>query len=244
MIRENIKINILALAVVFAAYFLGTSFKNRNHLERNITVTGLGSEDFTSDLIVWDGIISAENYEISQALKDLEKDKNAIRNYLISNGLKEGEVVFYSIYKSKKITPVYNFEGRYTGESFAGYSVTQKFKIESKDVESVERISREISELLSQGVNVESYSPRFYYTGLADLKQELIKKATEDARQRAENIAKNSKSKIGKLLLGSMGTFQITGQNSDEDYTWGGAFNTSEKFKTASITIRLVYQSK
>lgn len=59
MIRENIKINILALAVVFAAYFLGTSFKNRNHLERNITVTGLGSEDFTSDLIVWDGIISA-----------------------------------------------------------------------------------------------------------------------------------------------------------------------------------------
>lgn len=139
---------------------------------------------------------------------------------------------------------MYNFEGRYTGESFAGYSVTQKFKIESKDVESVERISREISELLSQGVNVESYSPRFYYTGLADLKQELIKKATEDARQRAENIAKNSKSKIGKLLLGSMGTFQITGQNSDEDYTWGGAFNTSEKFKTASITIRLVYQCK
>jgi hypothetical protein len=38
-----------------------------------------------------------------------------------------------------------------------------------------------------------------------------------------------------------MGIFQITGQNSSEDYSWGGAFNTSSKRKTASITMRLEY---
>jgi hypothetical protein len=38
-----------------------------------------------------------------------------------------------------------------------------------------------------------------------------------------------------------MGIFQITAQNSDEEYTWGGAFNTSDKLKTASITVRMEF---
>lgn len=235
---------IWTLGVIIAAYTLGNAFQNRNQTERTITVTGLGSQDFTSDLIVWEGNISSEQYDISDALKNIEKDKEEITKYLTSNGIKSEEIVFYSIYKNKRTTANYTVDGRYAGEVFAGYSVNQRFKIESNDVERVERLSREISELLVKGVNVESYSPRFYYTGLADLKQELIEKATEDARQRAENIANNSKAKLGKLISGNMGTFQITGQNSDEEYTWGGTFNTSEKHKTASITIRLVYQSK
>jgi hypothetical protein len=39
-----------------------------------------------------------------------------------------------------------------------------------------------------------------------------------------------------------MGIFQITGQNSSEDYSWGGTFNTEAKKKTASITMRLEFQ--
>jgi hypothetical protein len=38
-----------------------------------------------------------------------------------------------------------------------------------------------------------------------------------------------------------MGIFQITGQNSDEEYSWGGTFNTSSKRKTASITVKMEF---
>jgi hypothetical protein len=41
-----------------------------------------------------------------------------------------------------------------------------------------------------------------------------------------------------------MGVFQITGKNSNEDYSYGGAFNTSSKEKTASITLKVEYQVK
>jgi hypothetical protein len=41
-----------------------------------------------------------------------------------------------------------------------------------------------------------------------------------------------------------MGIFQITGQNSNEDYSWGGVYNTTSKEKTASITMKLTYQVK
>ena len=132
----------------------------------------------------------------------------------------------------------------YIGENFIGYELTQSIQIESKNVNKVEKISREITELLNKGVEVYSEPPRYYYTKLANLKVEMISKATEDARIRAENIAKFSGGSLGKLESAKMGVFQITGQNSKENYSWGGTFNTSSKQKTASITMKLVYKVK
>ena len=75
------------------------------------------------------------------------------------------------------------------------------------------------------------------------LKIEMISKATEDARIRAEKIAENSGSTLGDLSSAKMGVFQITGQNSNEDYSWGGTYNTTSKKKTASITMKLTYEA-
>jgi len=69
-----------------------------------------------------------------------------------------------------------------------------------------------------------------------------LAKASADARKRAEIIADNSKSSVAKVKKASMGVFQITGQNSNEDFSYGGAFNTASREKTASITIRMEYQ--
>ena len=71
----------------------------------------------------------------------------------------------------------------------------------------------------------------------------MISRATADARQRAEIIAKNSGGQLGELVSAKMGIFQITGQNSNEDYSWGGTYNTSSKKKTASITMKLTYEA-
>jgi hypothetical protein len=38
-----------------------------------------------------------------------------------------------------------------------------------------------------------------------------------------------------------MGVFQITGKNSNEDYSFGGSFNTNSREKTASITLKVDY---
>jgi len=128
------------------------------------------------------------------------------------------------------------------GQTFTGYQLNQSLVIESKEVEKVEKISREITELLNQGIAFYSQQPRYYYTDLESLKLEMIAKATEDARIRAERISENSGASLGNLISANMGVFQITGQNSGEDYSWGGAFNTSSKNKTASITMKLVFE--
>ena len=231
---------IFALAIVLSAIFLGNSYVSRANPDGTISVTGLGSKDFVSDLIVWEADFVRTNPNLQQAFNDLANDKKVVLQYLKDKGIADSQVIFEAVRTNEQRENQYQ-NGNYTGSIFVGYELRQTVKVESADVEKVESVSREITELLNRGVQLQSQPPRYYYTKLADLKIEMISKATEDAHLRAEKIAENGGSKLGKLKSANMGVFQITGQNSSEDYSWSGSFNTVDKKKTASITMRLEY---
>ncbi|NPA36476.1 MAG: SIMPL domain-containing protein [Chlorobi bacterium] len=233
---------IFGIAIVTASFFLGKAYVDRNKPVGTIQVTGLGKADFTSDLIVWEGNFESKAFDLQEAYVILEREKKTIKDYLYEKGVNKTDIVFSAVETQSQLKPRYSFEGKYIGEEFDGYLLTQSVTIQSKDVKKVENISREITELLNKGVQLYSQPPRYYYTKLADLKIEMISKATKDARVRAEKIAEFSGGKLGKLVSARMGVFQITGQYSKEDYSWGGTFNTSSKEKTASITMKLVYK--
>ncbi|MDD2611648.1 MAG: SIMPL domain-containing protein [Bacteroidales bacterium] len=233
---------LFSVAIIVAAIVLGNAFVNRNRAESQISVTGLGEKNFQSDLIVWEGSFSRENMSLKTASAELNSDKILIENYLIKNGVSRNSVVFSAITISEMTRQKYSQSGERVGEEFAGYKLTQSIEITSKEIEKIEGISRRITELLNEGIQFNSENPRYYYTKLADLKILLVSEATKDARERAEKIAEESGSKLGNLISAQMGIIQITGQNSNEDYSWGGTYNTSSKEKTASITMKLTYK--
>ncbi len=238
---KHITAAIIGLAIVLSAIFLGNSYVKRANPPQVISVTGLGTQNFTSDLIVWEGTFVTFNSDLKNAFEKLNKDKDLVKEYLVSKGVPESSIIFNSVQTIEQRDNKYE-NGNYVGSIFRGYELSQRLQIESSDVAKIEQVSREITELLNKGVQFTSLAPRYYYTQLADLKIEMISKATEDARVRAEKIAENSGSRLGELISAKMGVFQITGQNSDEAYSWGGAYNTSSKNKTASITMRLEYK--
>jgi hypothetical protein len=240
--KKNLSAILFAIAIIIASFILGNAVINRNRPQGTIVVTGLGESNFTSDLVVWEGNFNRESTDLKTAYASLEKDRNAVTEYLKSKGIPEAQLIFNAVNTNPLYQQNYSNDGRFLGQTFQGYQLNQSLVIESKEVEKVEKISREITELLNQGIAFYSQQPRYYYTGLESLKLEMIAKATEDARIRAERIAENSDSDLGDLINANMGIFQITGQNSGEDYSWGGTFNTSAKNKTASITMKLTFE--
>ncbi|MGB5646899.1 SIMPL domain-containing protein [Muriicola sp.] len=238
---KHISAIIFGISIVLAAYFLGAAYKDRANPPQVISVTGLGTENFISDLIVWEGYFTAFNTDLKTAFEQVNRDKEIVRTYLVSKGIPSDNIIFNSVQTLEQRDNKYD-NGNYVGSIFRGYSLTQSVNIESKDVLLIEQVSREITELLNKGVQFTSSPPRYYYTQLADLKVKMIAQATEDARLRAENIAENAGGSLGDLISAQMGVFQITGQNSDEAFSWGGVYNTSSKNKTASITMRLDYK--
>ena len=240
--KNYIQVAIASLGFVIAAALLGQAIKNRNKSQNTISVTGLGAKKFTSDLITWSANFSKSNVDLKSAYDELAADRKIISEYLKSKGLKDSEMVFSAVDIQKKFRSYNDANGNYVQGEFSGYNLTQSVFIESKEVAKIENLSRIITEIINQGVELTSSQPQYFYTKLAEVKQEMIADATKDAKQRAEKIATNAGSSIGNLKKANMGVIQITAPNSAEDYSWGGTYNTSSKEKEASITIKLEYE--
>jgi uncharacterized protein len=238
--KEYIKSIIVALAVVICAMLVAHAWKTTHQGRRLISVTGLASKDFKSDLIIWRGAISRKAMNSSDAYTMLNNDMLQTKEYLVKNGVNEKSITFNSIDISKDYERKYD-NGNLSSEKFNGYILSQQFVVESNEIDKVEMVSRNISELIKNGIELTSFSPAYYFTKLAEIKLQLLGNATKDGKQRAENIASNANSSIKKLKSADMGIFQITGLNSGEDYSWGGAFNTSSKYKTATVTVKLEF---
>ena len=240
--KNYISVGIIALSILIASFFFSNAFTNRNKSSNTISVTGSGNQDFTSDLIVWSASFSQKSMELQDANGAIDRDRQQIKSYLLGKGVSEDEIVFSAVNFNKDYRYTYNQNGVTQEQIFTGYNLTQNVTVQSKNVDKTEKISRESSDLINSGIEFYSNAPEYYYTKLAELKIQMIAEGTKDAKARAQSIAENAGASLGNLKKSDMGVFQITGQNSSEDFTYGGSFNTVSKNKTANITVRLVYE--
>jgi uncharacterized protein len=235
---------ILGVSAIIAFWVAGAAFKYKSKSEETILVTGLAEKDFVSDLIVWSGSYSRKAMDLKMAYAELKADEKAVRTYLTGKGVAANELNFSAVNLSKEFDTKRDANGREIGQEFSGYELTQTVTIESAGVDKIDGIARESTELIQNGIEFNSPSPLYYNTRLNEVKIDLLARASADAKLRAETIARNAGSSLGKLKKATMGVFQITGKNSNENYSYGGAFNTSSKIKTGSITIKMEFASE
>ena len=235
-----IKSSSLIFISLIIGLLLKTTFDNVFNYISCINVTGSSKTDFISDIIVWECSFRTENMILDEAYDKLDKDKKNIIAFFKENDVPLEDVIFTSIKISEEHENKTDRDGIRFRE-FTGYVLTQNLKIESKAVNEIERLSREVTSLINKGISIQSSKPYYFYSKLADLKIDMISQATKDAKLRAEMIAKSSKSILGKLLTAKMGVFQIIAKNSTENYSWGGRHNKTSKHKTATVTMKLEY---
>ncbi|MFN4910065.1 MAG: SIMPL domain-containing protein [Flavobacteriales bacterium] len=240
-IKKHFAILMISLAVMGTGLILGKSYLSKGKPDPKIKVIGKGEETFDSDLIVWNASFSRNDFDLKLAYATLNQDLNMLKLYLKSKGVSDKDIIIEAANIEKQYSNEVDADGKIISTTFNGYNITQNVKVQSKNVNLIERVSREVSELINAGIELDSKAPEYYYTKMADLKLKMIEKATTDARKRAEKIAENGGGSLGNLNQADMGVFQITAENSSEDYEWGGSFNTSARRKTAHITIRLEY---
>ena len=211
----------------------------------DISVTGSTAMDFTSDLIVWRASFIKKDINLKTAYKQIKEDRNTISDFLLLKGVLDNEITFKSIdikknYKQKK---KFNSDGdKVDSESiFNDYTLTQEVEISSNDVNLIESISNEVTDLIEKNVFITSYPPKYYYTKLGELKIQMIKSAAQDGLVRASTAIEGGGGELGELLETSIGVFQILGKNSNDNFSWGGTLNTLNKEKTAYVNVKQKY---
>lgn len=237
-----IAVAIAAIGLIISTFIIGNAYKYKYTSTQTINVTGNAMKNFDADLVKWRATYSRNDDDLKSASAQLKEDQAMVKNFLVSQGIKTNEIVFEAV----NIAKDFRYGTDANGNSFSqfnGYILSQDVTIESSDLDKIEKASREISTLISQGIELSSSNPSYYYSKLEDLKLELIAQASENAKQRGENIAIKAGSKLGQIMNADLGIFQITGKNDNEEYSYGGAFNTTSRQKTANITVKVSFKS-
>jgi hypothetical protein len=228
----------LAVAIVIGSWLLGSSFKEAKQIENahrnSIRVKGYAQKNIESDLGKWSASIKARSTDIQSAYSQLNSAKSTTLNFLTSLGVSESSIVFSPV----NTREIYQQKTSGYGETnqLEGYELSLNVSFESDNLDKIEEVSRVSSELIQQGINIQSYSPQYFYTKIEDLKLEMLAEASKNAYERAEKLAGNTGSDVGTLQSASQGVFQITSRNSTEvsDY---GSFDTYSRLKTIKAVI-------
>lgn len=236
--RKNIWFNsgvALAIGLILSSLIFGWFYSTSKRGDESITVTGSAKRRISSDLVVWSAGISAEAPQLSDAYRTLSANVPKLKQYLIGKGIPEEQLTVSSI--TTTAVKRQDANGAETQE-IIGYQLTQQIEVRSVDVQKIAQISREATELIDQGILVESKSPQYYYTKIGDLKIEMLGEASKDAKERAERIASSTGNSIGSVKSAKMGVLQITAADSTDvsDY---GTYDTStiEKDMTAVVNV-------
>ena len=235
------------LAMVAATYVAAATWERvkTRPPDRTIQVTGSAKKRIVSDLIEWTGTIeTSDPADRTAAYKTLRGHVETVQAYLRTQGIKDDEIRASSV----DVSPINETEHVGTGPAriervvFKGYRTQQSITIRSGDVNRVERISREVTQLLEKGVPITSSAPSYHYTKLGELKIEMLAEAAKDARVRADNMVKSAGGgAIDKLRTADMGVININPPNVTNT-NWEGNNDTSSLEKDIITIVHVTYE--
>ena len=84
-------------------------------------------------------------------------------------------------------------------------------------------------------------SPEFLYTKIEDLKLDLLAKATQNAKARAQTLATAGGAKLGNIMSATQGVFQITTPLSTETASYG-MYDTSTVEKDVRCVVNAQFE--
>jgi hypothetical protein len=223
---------------------MSSTWKKVSRGNVTIAVTGSASKDIKSDLGIWEGSFSNESAVLTDAYAKLQASNIKVKDYLKSKGFTEDKIKFSSItttdlYEGKNTNGFgYSNPNSSSNGKLIGYRLSQGVSIESNDVDKIDLLSREATELINQGIEISSNPPKFLYTKLGDLKIEMIGLASQDAKVRAEQIAKSTGDKVGEVRSSKTGVMQVNAKNDTQVSDYGVNDNSSlEKTITSVVNI-------
>ncbi len=228
---------IIAVSIIISVLIASNAVIHRNDGLKTISVKGQSSRSFKSDLAVYTLTITSQTQNVVEDVLAMQDRVKKATNFLKKYGVTNSEVEYGPVSYTELTDGYYDKNAERYIEVHKGYEVKQGITITSKDVDKIDQVSKSVGELLGIGIQLENSAPDYYYTGLTELKHEMLADAAADAHRRAEQISNESMSKLSGLKSASMGVFQILGKYSNDEYSWGGTFNTSSIEKTATITV-------
>lgn len=209
--------SIIAIGLILMGYNIQQGLENGLKDERIVSVRGLAERIVPADKVVWPLVHKEVGNDLNTLNEKVNNKNKIIVEYLISKGITQDEIYIAS-------PEIIDLQAeRYMSQNVLyRYNLTSVITVSSQQVDLVRSLIAEQGELLDKGIAIVSgeYNTQvnYLFTGLNDLKPDMIAEATRNAREAAEQFASDSNSKLGKIKTASQGQFSITDRDQYTPY--------------------------
>jgi hypothetical protein len=215
----------ISLSIIFSSVIASWAFLHSKKLSQTIQVTGSAKKRIKSDLMIWNVSVTAESESLAEAYGKLSRDVEKTKGFLIRHGVPENQIVISAVSTIPVRRGKNSSSGRESREGISdpvtSYSLKQSLGIRSSDIDKITIISRQVTELIDQAILLELEEPQYLYTQIAETKVVILAEAARDAKERAQQIAGSTGSKVAEIRSAEMGVLQITAADSNEVSGYG-----------------------
>ena len=204
---------IVAAAVIILGFTLKAGIDKIALRDREVTVRGLAEREVHANKVTWPMTYSIAGNDLATIYDRVSANNAKIVKFLTSNGISPDEI---------SVNPPDTYDAttnRYRSDSFGyNYSISCTVTVTTSKVDKVRELLNRQSELLKEGIAFSNSYINYQYTGLNDIKPEMIAEATRNARAAADQFAADSDSKVGKIKTASQGQFSIDDSDSSTPF--------------------------
>lgn len=165
-------------------------------MKRTITVRGVGTASVKPDFIAVTLDIVSKDKEYSESVENANKRIELLQKAVISSGFAKEDLKTLSFNVRTNYEGETNERGRYRSV-FKGYVCQYTLKL-AFDLDA-KRLAETLTAISDSGANAE-FSIMFTVKAPEKISAELLRSATENARQKAEVLCAASGAKLGTLL--------------------------------------------
>ena len=206
-----------AIAVVALGWFIRSGMVNFNGAYRSVKVKGISEREVKADNVTWPIIYKVVGSDLPSLYDRVEVNNKIVVDFLHANGIKDEEISI----NAPKVQN--NVAESWSNDRAFDYGLTQVITVKSQNVDLVNKLLISQKELIKKNIpitagNYDAPQIRYNYSGLNDIKPDMIKEATQNARLAAEQFANDSGSSVGEIKHATQGQFSIEDRDENTPY--------------------------
>ena len=195
------------------AVVTGHTIRSVKRMEEFVTVKGLSEREVSADLAIWQVSFSVSATSLPELQKLMLEGRTSVIQFLKEGGFEQSEI--------SNTPPQINIT-QPTGDQDAEkhptrYQAEITVLLRSNKIAAVKGAMETSDKLVQQGValtgNYENKA-QFLFTGLNQIKPDMIQEANRNARKAAERFAADADSPVGAVRHAVQGPFEVNDVNS------------------------------
>lgn len=198
------------LGLALAALLAGHSLRTLKRMDEFVTVKGLSEREMPADLAIWPIIFTVTENDLTRLQEQIQSARKTVHQFLIDSGFDPGEI-------SNSPPQIADAQAAIGGAENpappARYHANITVLLRSPKVAKVKNAMETCDKLVRQGIALSgseySGKTQFLFTGLNQIKPDMIQEANRNGRLAAEKFASDSNSRIGAIRHAVQGTFEI-----------------------------------